>query len=43
MSGLCTECKGAGGKIILPANPLPTEKGTWVECKHCNGTGNEPK
>lgn len=43
MSDLCTACDGKGGKIVLPANPHPTEKGTWVSCKVCNGTGNAPR
>lgn len=43
MTGLCTACGGKGGKIVLPANPQPTDKGTWVDCKVCNGTGNAQK
>lgn len=39
MSEICKACNGAGGKVVLPANPMPTEKGTWVSCKPCNGTG----
>jgi hypothetical protein len=41
--GACTTCAGSGGHIVLPVNPLPTERGTWVQCKDCNGTGNAPK